>query len=294
MRLNWAFFVREAINNMRLNALMSATAVTTTAVCVLILGIGLLASLHVGAFLDFIGRGVAMEAYFPEEFSDEKISEIRREVEGYPEVAETRYVSREQALTDFKETLGEQRDVVEGFSNYILPASLEITLNESGSSAAVAERLQREGFGEGDLSYPQDTVDRFNQATAWIKFALIATTAFFLVASVLLISNAIRLSIFARRKEIEVMKLVGASDGFVRTPFVLEGLVQGFVGALLSGLVLIWANSIFVQRAQENLGFLPISSNAVNAPLVLAILVVVGVVIGMLGSFLSVRRFLRV
>src|ERR687894_71979 len=118
-------------------------------------------------------------------------------------------------------------------------------------------------------------------------------TALFLLASILLISNVIRLSIFARRKEIEVMKLVGASDRFVRTPFVFEGMVQGLIGAGLAALAVIWLNFLFIDWSREALPFVPISSDAVNTILVLLTLVVVGVVIGIVGSFLSVTRFLR-
>ena len=90
------------------------------------------------------------------------------------------------------------------------------------------------------------------------------------------------------------MKLVGASDSFVRTPFVLEGLAQGLIGATIAALVVVWGNAIFVEWARDALPFVPVSSSAVNTLLVLLVLVAVGVLIGIIGSFLSVRRFLRV
>ena len=90
------------------------------------------------------------------------------------------------------------------------------------------------------------------------------------------------------------MKLVGASDGFVRTPFLLEGLVQGLIGATLAALVVVWGNAIFVEWARNELPFVPVSSAAVNSLLVLLVLIAVGVLIGIIGSFVSVRRFLRV
>ncbi len=123
-------------------------------------------------------------------------------------------------------------------------------------------------------------------------WALRVATLLFLIASILLISNAIRLSIFARRKEIEVMKLVGASDTFVRTPFVLEGLVQGLLGASLAAVVVVWANSSFVNWAQSYL--FSVSSESVNALSLMLILIAVGVLIGVAGSYFSVRRFLKV
>jgi cell division transport system permease protein len=104
----------------------------------------------------------------------------------------------------------------------------------------------------------------------------------------------IRLSIFARRKEIEVMKLVGASDSFVRTPFVLEGLVQGLVGAALAAFLVAWANSAFEDWAREALPLVPVASGAVNILLVVLILLATGVLIGVAGSYFSVRRVLKV
>ena len=98
---------------------------------------------------------------------------------------------------------------------------------------------------------------------------------------------------FARRKEIEVMKLVGASDGFVRTPFVFEGLLQAFAGASLAAFAVIWINLLFVDWSHNALPYVPISGDAVNPFSMIIILIAVGVGIGVIGSFLSVTRFLR-
>jgi cell division transport system permease protein len=157
----------------------------------------------------------------------------------------------------------------------------------------VAERLKEQGFTENNLSYPQQTIDRLNSITSYVIWGLYGATLLFLVASVLLISNAIRLSIFARRKEIEVMKLVGASDGFVRTPFVFEGLLQAFAGASLAAFAVIWINLLFVDWSHNALPYVPISSDAVNSFSTLLLLIAIGVAIGVIGSFLSVTRFLK-
>ena len=291
---NLGFFLREALMNLRLNLLMSVTATTTTVICVLILGLGLVTYGHIGAFLDSIGRDISMTAYFSEDFSSERVEEVRGNVEAYPEVSEVRYVSKEQALEDFKESLSEQPDIVEGLPSDVLPASLEITLNNPGDSGAVAQRLQGEGFGQDDLRRNEELAESFETFAYWVMVILGTVTALFLLASVLLISNVIRLSIFARRKEIEVMKLVGASDTFVRTPFVLEGLVQGLAGAALAAFLVAWANAAFVDWAREALPLVPVASGAVNILLVVLILLAVGIFIGVAGSYFSVRRFLKV
>ena len=294
MRFDLVFFLREAFKNMLLNPLMSITAVTTTAVCVLILGVGMLVNAHVEGIINRIGQDVTITAFFPEDVSQERADEVYSSVEGYPEVSQVTYVSQEEALERFRSTLSDQPEILEGLPSDVLPASIEIQLADSRSSDAVAEKLQAEGFAEGDLLYNQKTIDNLNQATSYVVWALRGATALFFVASVLLIFNTIRLSIFARRKEIEVMKLVGASDSFVRTPFLFEGLVQGLIGASVAALLVVWVNSVFVAWAQYELPFIPISSNAISTVFLLLVLIAVGVVVGIAGSAFSVRRFLKI
>src|SRR5919107_472729 len=289
---NLGFFTAEAFKNLRLNLLMSVTAVTTTAVCVLILGIGLLVDAHVEGIVRNVGQDVAVTAFFPEDVDQERIDEVVSSVENYPEVNDSSYVSKEEALERFRKTFADQPDIAGSISSDVLPASMEIELKDSSDSTAVADRLREEGFQDDEIRYPQQTVDRLNQITGYLVWGLRGATTLFFVASVLLIFNTIRLSIFARRKEIEVMKLVGASDSFVRTPFLFEGLVQGLIGAAVAALLVVWVNSVFVAWAQYELPFIPISSNAISTVFLLLVLIAVGVVVGIAGSAFSVRRFL--
>jgi len=292
MKFNLGFFMREAFKNLRLNLLMSVTAITTTAICILILGTAMMINAHVEGVIRKVEQDVAITAFFPEDTTEEKIEEVRSSVEGYPEVKESTYVSKEEALRRFEEIMADQPDIVEGIGSDVLPASIEIQLKSARDSEAVAEKLRNEGFTE--LSYPQQTVENINQFTNYVIWGLGGATIVFFVASVLLIFNTIRLSIFARRKEIEIMKLVGATDDFVRTPFVFEGLAQGLIGAGFAALLVVWANALFVDWAHETIPFIPISSSAVNMLVVLLVLISVGVIIGIVGSYLSVRRFLKV
>jgi cell division transport system permease protein len=294
MRFNLGFFLREAIKNIRLNLLMSITAITTTFICILVLGVGLLVSSHIEGVIGSVREDVSVEAFFPEDASQDEINKVRSAVEGYPEVSSVNYVSEEEALATFKETFAEKPEIYKGIDPGVLPASLQLQLKDPAAADEVAQRLLEEhGFTDENLSYPQQTIERLNKVTSYMIWGLYGATTLFLISSVLLISNAIRLSIFARRKEIEVMKLVGASDSFVRTPFVFEGLVQGLIGAGLAALTVVWINFLFVDWAREALPFVPISGDAVNTLFILVALVGAGVVIGVVGSFLSVTRFLR-
>src|SRR5919205_1936482 len=284
MRFNLGFFLRKALKNIRLNLLMSVTAITTTFICILVLGVGLLVSSYVQSIIGSVRADVGVEAYFPPDSSKQEIDKVRSSVEKYPEVSNVTYVSEQEALAKFKQTFADKPEISQGLDPGVLPASIEIQLKDPAAADEVAQRLREDfGFTDQNLNYPQQTIERLNKFTSAIIWGLYGATILFLISSVLLISNAIRLSIFARRKEIEVMKLVGASDGFVRTPFVFEGLLQGFVGAGIAALTVIWINFLFVDWARNNLPFMPISSDAVNTPLVLLLLVAVGVVIGVVG-----------
>src|SRR5215218_6578716 len=288
MRFNLGFFLTEALKNLRLNMLMSITAVTTTFICILVFGLGLLVSAHIQSIISSVREDVSVEAFMPNA-SGREVDALANEVETWPEVASVTQVSEEQAFAEFKDKF----DLYEDLNLGVFPASIQIQLEDPDSASAVAERLKEQGFTERNLSYPQRTIDRLNSITSYVMWGLYGATLLFLVASVLLISNAIRLSIFARRKEIEVMKLVGASDGFVRTPFVFEGLLQAFAGATLAAFAVIWINLLFVDWSHNALPYVPISSDAVNAFSTLLLLIAIGVAIGVIGSFLSVTRFLK-
>lgn len=292
MRFNFGFFLTEAFKNIRLNLLMSMTAVTTTFICILVLGLGLLVSGYIQGIIGSVREDVSVEAFMPNAGKAQLDAQAKK-VEGWPEVSKVSEVSQEQAFAEFKDQFKDQPELYQDLDQSVFPPSVQIQLKDPSKANEVAGKLKQEGFTEDNLSYPQQTIDRLNAVTSYVIWGLYGATLLFLIASVLLISNAIRLSIFARRKEIEVMKLVGASDSFVRTPFVFEGLLQGLVGAGLAALAVIWINFLFVDWAHRDLPYVPISTNAVNTPLVLAVLVGVGVAIGVIGSFLSVTRFLR-
>ena len=292
MRVRPGFFLAEALKNLRLNPLMSITAVTTTFICILVFGLGLLVSAHIQGIIDSVREDVSVEAFMPNSTRKDVVALVKQ-VEEWPEVANATRVSEEQAFAEFKDKFEDQPDLYQDLQTGVFPPSVQIQLEDPDSAGAVAARLKDQGFTERNLSYPQQTIDRLNSITSYVIWGLYGATLLFLVASVLLISNAIRLSIFARRKEIEVMKLVGASDGFVRTPFVFEGLLQAFAGATLAAFAVIWINLLFVDWSHNALPYVPISSDALNAVSTLLVLVAVGVAIGVIGSFLSVTRFLK-
>ncbi len=295
MKLDPTFFLSEAAKSLRVNLLMSITAATTTFVCVLILGTSLVVGAHVQGFISSVEGSVSISAFFPLEATTDDMETMVREASTYPEVKSAEYVSEAEAVEEFRRDYRGQPEIYSGLESGVLPGSLELTLHDPEDSLAVAARLQTQGFPEEEIRYPQRTIEQLSEVTGYVLWGLRGATALFIVASMLLISNSIRLSIFARRKEIEVMKLVGASDSFVSAPFVLEGLAQGVFGALVAAVAVVWADHVFVGWAEDRLPvLLPIAADAVNAPLLLLILASAGAGLGVLGSLVSIRRFLRV
>src|SRR5918997_1355626 len=292
MRFNLGFFLAEAFKNIRLNLLMSITAVTTTFICILVFGVGLLVSEHVEGVIGSVREDVSVEVFMPGR-GEKEVAAIEEKARGWGEVSSVERISEEQALAAFKDTFREQPELYENLDRGVLPASLQIQLTDPDLADEVAGKLKAEGFSEENLSYPQQTIERLNSVTSYMIWGLYAATILSLGAGFLLSPTPISLSFSPRRKEIEVMKLVGASDGFVRTPFVLEGLIQGLLGAGLAALAVVWLNFLFVDWSRDALTFVPIAGNAVSTLSVLLVLVIVGVAIGVGGSFLSVTRFLR-
>src|SRR3712207_3885441 len=186
MRFNLGFFLREAFKNIRLNLLMSITAITTTFICILVLGIGLLVSSHVEGIIGSVREDVSVEAFIPPDASQERVEEIRNAVESYPEVASVNFVSEEEALGKFKDTFKDQPEIYENLDPGVLPASFQLQLEDPALAEEVAQRLEDEGFAEDNLSYPQQTISRLNTVTSYMIWGLYGATALFLVSSTLL------------------------------------------------------------------------------------------------------------
>src|SRR5215204_6060351 len=196
MRFNFGFFLGEAVKNLRLNVLMSITAVTTTFICILVFGLGLLVSAHIQSIIGSVREDVSVEAFMPDA-TGEEVDALANKVATWPEVAEVTEVSEEQAFAEFKDKFEDQPDLYQDLDQGVFPPSVQIQLNDPSKANDVAGRLKQQGFEESNLSYPQQTIDRLNSITSYVIWGLYVATLLFLIASVLLISNAIRLSIFA-------------------------------------------------------------------------------------------------
>jgi cell division transport system permease protein len=174
-----------------------------------------------------------------------------------------------------------------------LPASFEIALKDPQTAELVAGRFEGDPIVD-EVSYGKEIADKLFSFTSQARNFLLIFIVLLGVVAILLISITIRLSIFARKREVEIMKLVGATNWFIRWPFLIEGVTVGFVGALIAAVVVLVANSFLVSRIRDSLPFMSVPLDAVPYVLVTLVLLGVGVIIGAVGSGIGLRRFLKV
>lgn len=291
------YFLKRAFRGIRGNPTVSLLSVITIAVSLLTLGAFLLLYQNLRASAATWGGDVQVVAYLAEGMAPDEVNRLLESISGLPEVSAVKYVSREDALARFRLDLGGQAGVLEGLSRNPLPASLEVTLREGGAGPTavrtVAGRVRGIG-GVEDVQYGEEWIAQYGAFMNFLRILGLLLGGFLLAGSSLVVANTIRLAVYARREELEILSLVGASKPFVRIPFLIEGVLQGILGGALALAILYGAyrtveprlsKSLLLAAGHLDLAFLPVEA-------VLALLGV-GAAVGLIGSALSVGRFGR-
>jgi cell division transport system permease protein len=287
-------FVREAATSIRDNALMSLASASTVAISLLVLALFVVLALnlqHMGQVLD---AQVEIVAYLRTDFDRANQPLLMQKIEAIPGVVAATFVTKEQALDRLRQQFGDQQDLLDAVAaDNPLPDSVEIRVARPDQVAAVAAAVgQLQSVERAD--YKQAVVQRLFALTAALRTAGLVLVAGLALATVILIANSVRLAVFARREEIAIMKLVGATDSFIRWPFVLEGALLGVIGGAAAAAVVWWGYSALVARIARDLPFLPVLPRQPLLSNLTAALVLLGLGLGAAGSGVSLRRFLRV
>ncbi|HEY0969994.1 MAG TPA: permease-like cell division protein FtsX [Gemmatimonadales bacterium] len=275
---------RELFIGIRRAPLLSALSVVTIAFALFTVGLFGLVAVNLQRALDRVEEQVEIRAFIADGTPADVRVERMNAIAAYPEVAGVEYVSPEQALEQARRELGEFSDV---FESGFLPASFEVRLKPGQRDPATVRRVSDRIAAGGvvdDVRYGQDWVERFHAIRNIATAAGLVLGALFAIVAVIIIGSTIRMTVLARTQEISIMRLVGATDGYIRRPFLLDGLLKGLLGGLLA-LLLTWLASVAVTRYLVPTEFFE--------PRVAAIGVAVGAVIGFLGSTISVGRHLR-
>ncbi len=281
---------------------MGFTAITTVAITLFIVGFFAVLVFDVQSIMNSLRGQVELAVYLQDNISPELNDYIEEEVSSWEETENIIYVSKEQALERFKEG-NEGSDMLKEIQGNPLPASFEITLNDPEKVELVALRfMNKDGnFIEGidDVVYGQSYVNKLFSVTAIIGSIALLIIVVLLLATIVLIFNTIRLSIYARRKEIEVMKLVGATNWFVRIPFLFEGFFEGFIGSILATFLLYILGKFLLIRGERvivetmRIKELTILGSAHIIVYVYIGIIVLGGLLGIISSAIALRRYVK-
>lgn len=279
--------LREALSAFTRAPMLTGLSAGMIALSLFLVGLFGITAHNIRETLRAVESRVEVVAYLRDDALPSEVNAARAEIGAYPEVREVRYISREQALQKARTELPEFRTVFGGIDTNPLPASLEISLHpdQHGPEAveAVAERMRAHAFVE-DVRYGSEWLDKIFLLRRVAGAATFAIGAAFAIVAALIIGAAVRMAIYARREEIIIMRLVGATEGFVRAPFLLEGLITGLLGGLLA-LAATWVVYTTLSRTVFQLEWMPETWVVVG--------IVTGGALGALASGVAVRRYLK-
>ena len=286
MQLVYVF--REGFSGFRRAKLSMVAAITTICVSLLLLGMFSVLVVNANSVVQALRDKVEMEAFLSDAMAPVETSIVRDSIAQLEGVSEVRFVSKEQAAAIFKEEFGEDINKVLDFNP--LPASVKIFLKDGYKNAKAAESLYevvKKIKGVDDVIYRKSLLEMLDRGTTTFLWLVLGVGLFITISSVFLVANTIRLAIYAKRKIVQTMKLIGATKSFVRGPFILEGLVQGFIGGgLAAGILFLVFGYLARWISTELADFVQVK------PYYYGVIVAVGCVLGFVGSAISIRKFL--
>lgn len=288
----------RAWTNIRQNMFVNVVTVGTITLALLIVSLFLLVFVNLENAAENWSERVQVTVYFDRDLTAEEQSQFRSKISALPETSKVGYVSRDEALKRFKSRLRGQETLLEGVRPEVLPTSFEISLKRAHRDTQNVESFVtslKRIPGITEVQYGEEWVRRFNSFLNFMRLLGALLGGFLVLAVVFIVSNTIKLTIYARRDEIEVMSLVGATSFFIKAPFLLEGLMQGLAGAVIAVGLLLGMYAGFLHNAGSFLTFNPVSSGLGFLPLeYIGGIVIAGAILGFIGSLTSLKRFINV
>ena len=290
--------VKEGAVNSYRNKLMSLASVVVVVATLIIFGFFLMLAFNLEANISVLKEQPQLEAFCYSVLDDAQIQTVEKSIKNNDKIAHYEKVTKEQALKKMEEKLGKDAAALEGYDASIFPVSFIIKLSDTAHSEEVVKALETTS-GVEKVSYSKDAIEIISRVSYWVKFLCSLMMTILLVVSVFIIANTIKLTVFARRKEINIMKYIGATDWFIRWPFVVEGVIIGITGAVLAFALSIYGYNVLEEKfAQELLSLDTGMIKMIRLEDIWIQLVVpflaIGTVVGAIGSFFSIRKYLRV
>lgn len=300
----YARHLREGAKNVFRNGWMTFASIGSIVVSLLILGVFMLLALNVNKFADQVESQVEIRVYMDLNADDAKIEEVDRKIRNLEQVKSVTFVSKEEGLERLRESLDENaKSALDGYENEQnpLPDGFDVEVFDPQQVAFVAEQIEAFNVSDADkpiygVYYGQGTVEKLFRITDAVRNIGLVIVAGLAVMAMFLISTTIKMTIIARRREIAIMKLVGATNSFIRWPFFVEGILIGVGGAAITTGILLYGYSQLLKTTQFDLGLMMIQLSGMNevSGFVTVTLLALGALLGIWGSTVSVRKYLKV
>ncbi len=273
---------------------MTIASILTVTLSMFILGIFLCVVMNLNHMASYLENQVEMSIYLKDGLTTEQVMSVGKRVKALPELKEIKFTTKDQALKIFRERLGDQAGLLDAINGNPLPSSYEVSFATPQSLRDAVKVVSAYKEVES-VQYGQDIIEQLYKITQAIRISGIVLIAFLAFAELFIISNTIRLTVFARRREIQIMKYVGATNSFIRWPFLIEGVIIGLIGSGISSICL-WEvyRAVLQETAAAGLVFLPLIGMSPFMFHISAVLLLAGAVIGILGSAISVRKYMKV
>ena len=297
-----AFFLREALRALSRNAAPSLAAFATILITTLVLGVFIPVVRAATAKTNEVRNKIELEVFIHDDATPAEVADLGAKIRAIPHVKSTQFISKAEALRILRKRLGKSSSIVNDLPGNPLPRSYRIRLDDPGNVALVRKSLEPPGANGkpqlissaiDEVKNREDETSKILSATKTIKILLASLAGLLVLASILLVANTIRLSVFARRREVEIMKLVGATNWFIRWPFVIEGLIVGFLGGLVAVLLLWLAKATVVDPLSDRFALVA-APDTIEFKLLVVVLLAAAMAVSAAGSGLTLRRFLRV
>lgn len=288
------YFLRETLHSLIRNKFMAIASILTVTLSMFILGTFLAVVLNMNHMAGYLESQVEMSVYLKDGLTTDQVMGVGRRLKALPDLSEISFTNKDQAMVEFRERLGDQAAILDAVNGNPLPSSYQLSFSRPEFLKSAAEAVGQYDEVES-VQYGQDIIEQLYKVSQAIRVSGIVLIVFLAGAELFIISNTIRLTVFARRREIQIMKYVGATNGFIRWPFLFEGMIIGLVGSGIASAVL-WElyKAMLNEAAAAGLLFIPFIGLYPFMLHVTLLLLAAGVFIGMIGSAISIRKYMKV
>lgn len=291
----WLYYFKHAFAGIFGNRLIYFISTGTISISLLLFGAFVLISANFSNWVQSWEKSLSLSVYIENGTSEEQKEEIRKAIQRAPGAEIKEFISKEKAIRDLAETLGSQAGLLEGLTKNPLPASYEVVFRNGDLGREELKQIKEsleQVKGVDEVQYSEQWLEQIEGFVNFTRILGLIVGGLLCVAVLFIVTNTIKLAIYSRRDEIEIYKLVGATDWFVKTPFLLEGAVQGILGSVIALSVLFLAYSLFTLRTIQLFG-LPVMDVIFLSTGQYVLIVFLGLVLGLLGSFVAIGRFFK-